>query len=198
MIQYLFETFISVLSIIPIFELFLIKVLIMHACYKIFIVLMLSIYLIKVFYEFSSLFQFPLNGSALLPPENASSAHTVTITVNDKTHIIGNNTSSLDLGAKTRIPMVDSVPGTSASMVVLKKVEKKESSEPPSESSDLSANVYDVVGANISDRCLQTRSVSSSPGIYLRLFKKIYLFQVIPWGFGEIDSLNELQINLLY
>ncbi|XP_054710230.1 uncharacterized protein LOC129219940 [Uloborus diversus] len=106
---------------------------------------------------------FPLNGTALLP-SNGPSGVTVTITVNDKTHIIGSNVSTLEMGTKSRIPVADSIPGTSNSMVILKKVEKVESADSPAkQSSGPSSNLYDSVSDNISDRGSQATSVSSSP-----------------------------------
>lgn len=100
-----------------------------------------------------------------MAPEGTSGV-TVTITVNDKTQVIGNNTSGIELGAKPRIPIADSVPSTSNSMVVLKKIEKKETVDNPS-GEDSIPNLYDTVAENTSDKCSQT-SVSSSPGMFIR------------------------------
>ncbi|GFW17368.1 uncharacterized protein TNCV_3905781 [Trichonephila clavipes] len=108
---------------------------------------------------------FPMNGSVPFPVPDTSSVVTVTITVNDKTQIIGNNASLSDKASKSRVPVVDSLPGASNSMVVLKKVEKVEnpdSSVKPGPSTE--NNFYDIVPDNPSDKNSQSTSMSSSPG----------------------------------
>ncbi|KAG8180526.1 hypothetical protein JTE90_007479 [Oedothorax gibbosus] len=105
---------------------------------------------------------FPMNGTPPLPAVDAGSGVTVTITVNDKTQVI--NSHSSDRTPKLNLSNVD-LPGTSNSMVVLRKVEKKESSTSPSKpgtSSEVN-NFYDTVSDAHSDKGSQSTSMSSSP-----------------------------------
>lgn len=109
-----------------------------------------------------------MNGSPPLPAVDGGSGVTVTITVNDKTQIIGTHPSLSERTSKAHVP--DAIPGTSNSMVVLKKVEKKESSETnyPGTSFDAN-NLYDTVSDAHSDRGSHSTSMSSSPGEVLYL-----------------------------
>ncbi|GBN52023.1 hypothetical protein AVEN_192371-1 [Araneus ventricosus] len=106
---------------------------------------------------------FPMNGSAPFPVADSNSGVTVTITVNDKTQIIGNNSSLSERTSKSKIPIVDSLPGSTNSMVILKKVEKVESKESPVKAGTSSDNFYDIVPDNRSDLDSQSTSMSSSP-----------------------------------
>ncbi|GFT96226.1 uncharacterized protein NPIL_276331 [Nephila pilipes] len=107
---------------------------------------------------------FPMNGSVPFPVADTSSGVTVTITVNDKTQIIGNNASLSDRTSKSRTPVADSLPGALSSMVVLKKVEKMENSDSSIKAGPSSENnFYDTVPDNPNGICSQSTSMSSSP-----------------------------------
>ncbi|XP_055937843.1 uncharacterized protein LOC129967176 [Argiope bruennichi] len=106
---------------------------------------------------------FPMNGSTPFPVADSTSGVTVTITVNDKTQIIGNNSSLSERTSKSKIPVADSLPGATNSMVILKKVEKVESKESPIKAGTSSDNFYDIVPDNRSDLGSQSTSMSSSP-----------------------------------
>ncbi|GIX99159.1 uncharacterized protein CDAR_547121 [Caerostris darwini] len=105
---------------------------------------------------------FPMNGSAPFPIADTNSGVTVTITVNDKTQIIGNNTSMSERASKSRIPVVDSLCGTSNSMVLLKKVEKVETADNSAKPGPSTDNFYDIPD-NPNDKGSQSTSMSSSP-----------------------------------
>ncbi|GIX87479.1 uncharacterized protein CEXT_389051 [Caerostris extrusa] len=105
---------------------------------------------------------FPMNGSAPFPVADTNSGVTVTITVNDKTQIIGNNASMSERASKSRIPVVDSLCGTSNSMVLLKKVEKVETADNSAKPGPSTDNFYDIPD-NPNDKGSQSTSMSSSP-----------------------------------
>ncbi|KFM57841.1 hypothetical protein X975_16004, partial [Stegodyphus mimosarum] len=92
-----------------------------------------------------------------------ASGVTVTITVNDVPQVIGNSVPVSESNSKSRSLLAATVPGTSNSTVVLKKIEKVENVDNSArQSTSCEASLYDTVADNVRDRSSQT-SASSSP-----------------------------------